>query len=412
MYKRRIDVSWDYRNADTKEFTHGYHPYPAMMIPQIARRLLNEYKPQGSFNNVFDPYMGSGTTLVESQLLGVKSLGTDINPLARLIAQVKTTIFSIEEVENDFKLLLEWLIDEKLEIFNPSKFEHITNATFWYSEEVLTKLFHISTHIDKLVSERNKPFFKLCLVEVVREASFTRNGEFKRYKMSEESIEKFSPNPFYLFELKVKRNIRGVREMVNVSRLGEVKIDSFNTVYTMPKAIESEYFDMVVTSPPYGDSKTTVAYGQFSRWANEWLESENAKDLDNHLMGGRSKKVEVKTVSIESELKQIREIDEKRYFEVSSFLYDYEASIYNVSKSLRKGGVVCYVVGNRTVKGIQISLDYFTAEKFEENGFILNEIIVRSIPSKKMPSQNSPTNEKGKLVSTMNSEYIVILTKK
>jgi len=28
---------------------------------------------------------------------------------------------------------------------------------------------------------------------------------------------------------------------------------------------------MVVTSPPYGDSRTTVAYGQFSRWANEWF---------------------------------------------------------------------------------------------------------------------------------------------
>ena len=30
---------WDFRNEDTKEFTHCFHIYPAMMIPQVARGL-------------------------------------------------------------------------------------------------------------------------------------------------------------------------------------------------------------------------------------------------------------------------------------------------------------------------------------------------------------------------------------
>ena len=122
--------------------------------------------------------------------------------------------------------------------------------------------------------------------------------------------------------------------------------------------------------------------------------------------------IHLKTKSIKSELDEIKSIDIKRYYEVISFLEDYEMSISNVSKKIRKGGRVCFVVGNRTVKGVQIPLDFFTAEKFEANGFKLDEIIVRNIPSKRMPSKNSPTNEKGKLVSTMTFEYIVILTKK
>ena len=62
-----------------------------MMIPQIARKLLNEYRPEGHFGLLFDPYMGSGTSLVEASVQGIDSVGTDINPLACLIAEVKTT---------------------------------------------------------------------------------------------------------------------------------------------------------------------------------------------------------------------------------------------------------------------------------------------------------------------------------
>ena len=47
MYKRTIDNRWSFKDADTKEFTHCYHAYPAMMIPQVARALIEEYKPEG-----------------------------------------------------------------------------------------------------------------------------------------------------------------------------------------------------------------------------------------------------------------------------------------------------------------------------------------------------------------------------
>jgi len=74
-------------------------------------------------------------------------------------------------------------------------------------------------------------------------------------------------------------------------------------------------------------------------------------------------------------------------------------------------GIVCYVVGNRRVKGIQISLDYFTIETFEKEGFKHINTFVRNIPNKRMPSKTSPSNQKGKNVSTMLHEFIVILQK-
>ena len=129
-------------------------------------------------------------------------------------------------------------------------------------------------------------------------------------------------------------------------------------------------------------------------------------------MGGKKTKEKLFiTESIPEELAAIKASDEKRYYEVISFLNDYYLSICNVSKVIRRGGVVCYVVGNRNVKGIQIPLDYFTAEMFEKNGFKHDITIVREIPNKRMPSKTSPTNVAGAKVSTMSNEYIVILKK-
>lgn len=129
-------------------------------------------------------------------------------------------------------------------------------------------------------------------------------------------------------------------------------------------------------------------------------------------MGGKiSKESRFETNALKNELETIKTLDSKRHFEVISFLNDYWDSIRNVAKVVRPGGRVCYVVGNRRVKNIQINLDYFTAEMFEKCGFSHLTTIVREIPNKRMPSKNSPTNKAGKKESTMNNEYIVILSK-
>lgn len=410
MYKRLIDNSWSFKTANTKEFTHCYHTYPAMMIPQIARQLLKEYAPKDKCNLLFDPYCGSGTSLVEASLMGIDSIGTDLNPLARLMAKVKTTKYDVGSIKKIFAEIQSNLIFYSEEKVTNRNFDRISNYTYWYAEKNLLKLSFLSQLINACGEYID--FFNVALSEVVREVSFTRNGEFKRFRMQEEKIKTFNPDVFRLFEEKVIRNINGLREFNNKSKDCNVVIYDFNSSIAIPNDIADESVDMVVTSPPYGDSKTTVAYGQFSRWANEWFNFENAQNLDSLLMGGKKCSHETfLTHSISEELSQIKQIDSKRYYDVVSFLNDYWASIKNVAKKIRKGGVVCYVVGNRNVKGIQIPLDYFTAEMFEKVGFKHEITIVREIPNKRMPSKTSPTNKSGQKVSTMNNEYIVILSK-
>lgn len=414
-FKRLIDDRWSFKTAKTKEYTHCYHTYPAMMIPQVARTLIKEYKPKGKFELLLDPYMGSGTSLVEASLVGVNSIGTDLNPLARMMSKVKTTHYSTTDIERIFREIQSDLIFyDETKVLNRN-FDRISNYSFWYSKESLLKLSYLQQLIEQYATNETKDFFLLALSEVVREVSFTRNGEFKRYRMNTKSIEKFNPDTFNLFEKKVDRNLKGLAAYnKDANNETSTNIYGFNSIIEIPgNVIKKNSVDMVVTSPPYGDSHTTVAYGQFSRWALEWFAFENAKDLDRHLMGGNKAKEEIfPTKSIRKELDTIKNVDIKRYEEVIGFLNDYCLSMQHVAEVVRNGGTICYVVGNRNVKGVQIPLDYFTAEVFESCGFKHEITIVREIPNKRMPAKTSPTNVAGAKVNTMSNEYIVILHKK
>ena len=56
-----------------------------------------------------------------------------------------------------------------------------------------------------------RQFLLVAFSETVREASYTRNGEFKMYRMPEEQRVQFRPDVFGMFLRKLKRNFTGLR---------------------------------------------------------------------------------------------------------------------------------------------------------------------------------------------------------
>ena len=69
--------------------THNFYRYPARMSPDLARYVIEEFTSPGEM--VLDPFMGGGTTIVESLALGRRAIGIDINPVAHFVTRVKTT---------------------------------------------------------------------------------------------------------------------------------------------------------------------------------------------------------------------------------------------------------------------------------------------------------------------------------
>lgn len=130
----------------------------------------------------------------------------------------------------------------------------------------------------------------------IRESSLTRNNEFKLYRMSPNDVEKFEIDSLLVFKEKVSNLM---------SMLVEANKDSYNKALTeikMQNAKDLSVFynkkiDLILTSPPYGDSQSTVAYGEFSKLSLQWSKDllakyldirTQAENVDEHLLGGKN----------------------------------------------------------------------------------------------------------------------------
>lgn len=401
MEKETLD--WDFKGENTKEYTHGFHTYPAMMIPQIARKLIGLYGKDAKI--LLDPFMGSGTALVEASLTNHldRAYGFDLNPLAVLIAKVKTTPLEIETLNTKLKEILS--SKEQGEI---PKFK---NIEFWFKPEIIKKLAMLKTAIDKIEDKNIRDFFQIVFSETVRRTSNTRNTEFKLYRMREEKLEKYDPDVFAEFQKIALKNIKGMEEYIQAMTGTFTKPSFGDTKSKLP--IKTESVDIIVTSPPYGDSRTTVAYGQFSRLALQWLGFEDINNLDRKLLGGiaaEDLKVRINSPTLKETIKQIAEKDAKRAREVLGFYEDFDKCVSELNRVMAIGGHICFVVGNRTVKGIQIPTDKIMIEMFKAKGkYEYITTYYRNIPNKRMPHSTSPTNKVGELSPTMSKESIFIL---
>ncbi len=407
-------TDWDFTENNTKSYTHGFHTYPAMMIPQVANKLLTEYSGNKT-KLLFDPYCGTGTSLVEANVKGINAIGTDLNPLARLIAKAKTTVIEQQTLDlylkdfNDFLFQYRFGIKKKDSVIVPQ----FTNIDFWFSRQVKNDLAVIKDYINNIEDDTLKTFFKVAFSQTIRECSWTRKNEFKLYKMDSEKVKQFKPDTFLTFERALARNREGLINLFKAKKNeAQTNVYDFNTVVGIPNnVLTSKLVDIVVTSPPYGDSQTTVAYGQFSRLSNQWLGEQDAAKVDKGLMGGEKREIDKFDSSkiLNQQISQIKNIDEKRAQDVYAFYKDYENSIAHVSDVIKRGGYACYVVSNRCVKGITLKTHAITRDFFLYNGFVHVNTFERKISSKRMPRKNSPTGTAGETTSLMNKEYIVVM---
>ena len=407
------DESWDFREADTKEYTHCFHTYPAMMIPQIARRLLKQYGIEGGW--LLDPYCGTGTSLVEASLFGMHSVGCDINPLVRLIATAKSTPICLSILDKTLSRLNDHLFQIEFQKGKvpDAPVPNILNLAYWFSEDVIKPLAYLRNWIKDVPDEAIQNFILIAFSETVREVSYTRNGEFKLYRMPAEKLQNFRPDVFGIFSKKLNRNRAGLAAFLEKRKNVEASVSGANTVQgelPMPRPLGG--YDLVITSPPYGDSHTTVAYGQFSRLSAEWVGLSNPRKVDKLAMGGQPSKETLADSPVSSAIEKICSVDEKRAREVLAFYVDLERSISSIVQVLSPHATVCYVVGNRRVKGIVLPTDEFIVTTFQQHGFAHKETIVRNIPNKRMPKKNSPSNIAGETSTTMHEEYIVVCQRK
>jgi len=369
---------------------------------------------------LLDPFMGSGTALLEGVLHPnfEKVYGIDINPLALLISKVKTTAIEPQILWDEYhNLVKNCLTDKEGVSFKQKKIAtpKFYNIDFWFKPEAIIDLSIIKQNIDKIKDKDIKDFFSIAFSETVRDVSNTRKKEYKLYRMNPEMLRKHNPKTLQEFREKAKENIYRMENFIKEKNGCKVHILTEDSRFRT--SIPDNSVDLIVTSPPYGDSRTTVAYGQFSRLALQWLgyDAKQVYDIDKVSLGGipaKTLKIDVDSPTLKGILDEIAKIDPVRAKDVLSFYVDFDKCIQELHRVTKKGAYLCFVVGNRTVKGVKIPTDVIITELFQaKNHYKYINTFIRNIPHKRMPTKNSPTNIKGNHAVTMNEEFIVILRK-
>ena len=454
---------WDFKNDDVREYTHGIHNYPAMMVSPISRNILRIMKEIKPIHSVLDPFMGSGTVLVESMLAGAEEIyGSDINPFAVFLSKVKTTALDINLLQAEAQRLYENIkqryrdndiqIDGVDDIMRHSYGLDLTakdgwgksapmyltryteenqikivvpdfkNIGYWFKPRVILLLSIIKEEINKIENPEIRNFIFVAFSETIRFVSNRRNGEFKMFRMPAAKVDSFEPDVIKEFTTILDRNIEKMNSFIEVCEENDVHstVNVLSNDASVLQDVPDDSIDLVITSPPYGDSRTTVAYGEYSRLSLQWLDlfelsEKDIMGIDKSLMGGAKFRngfeYIVSSKILRESLERIKDIDLERAGDVYSFYLDLEKTIKTIAQKTISGGYQFWVIGNRTVKGELLLTDQIITEIAEHYGMEYVYTVDRNIINKVMPSQNSPTNETGMKASTMTNEHIVVLRK-
>lgn len=233
-------------STKTSGLTHGFHRFPAKYIPQVPQWAIRNFASDTSV--VLDPFMGSGTTLVEALRVVERSYGTDIDPLARLISSAKTGDFSVTRLTALSEKLNPGLLPSISDCFLPMS--GVKNVTHWFSEESWEGLCRIFVAIDGLdCTPSERDFFFTVFSSTLRWVSNADDQTQKTYVSG--TLKKTPPGVFPTFEKSLQKALLGISSLASVR--GERQANILDgSALAVPLSDES--VDLIVTSPPYLDS--------------------------------------------------------------------------------------------------------------------------------------------------------------
>lgn len=357
-------------------YTNLIHSYPAKMYGAIAQSLLYVYAKRG--DTILDPYCGTGTVLMQSCLNGMNSIGIDINPIACLITEVKTTRLNTSKLKKEAEKLLSRISATDDEVETPS----FPNIDFWFEKNIQVDLARIITEIKKISNKKYKNFFLICLSSVIRKVS-NADPEIKppvKTKRMIESIKKGErADVVWEFQIAVNNNIERLEKFCEDSdKSVETKVinDDFRDI-----DIQDNSIDLVITSPPYIGSQK---YVRSTRLENLWLnlsDSNSLREIDHKTLGTEniySSEIKIDKLGISYADKLIGKInkkDEERAYLVYKYFSDMEFSIQKISKILKKDKYIILVIGDNTIRGSYIPTHRILSDILVRNGFVKDRIL-------------------------------------
>ena len=281
---------------DPKYVTHGLHSYKGKFYPQLAKGLMNLCGLSAGAR-VYDPFCGSGTTLLESYLNGYSAFGCDLNPLAAKIANAKVGILDVnpdivrEAAATLVKKIEDAPIDlqEKWEQFDETCLNEIHN---WFPRPVVSKLNWLLRSIRSVSDGVIRDFLEVILSSIIRDVSQQDTNDL-RIRRRREAIADADVFKLYLDALgsqyeRIERfwSIRGYSP--NTFRHCRVIEGDSRDADTMNRlGLEAGSVDLILTSPPYATALPYIDTDRLSMLVLFGMKSSTRRPIERSLVGSR-----------------------------------------------------------------------------------------------------------------------------
>jgi DNA methylase len=271
-----LDLSWSEAELPERERTkhvHRLHPYLGKFIPQLVEALLSRYFRPGG--RVFDPFAGSGTTLVQALESGLDATGVDVSEFNCLLTRVKTARYNLFSLEHELRDVLARFEATEAPPIRPKGY-----VRDWYAPAAAAELHHFK---DLSKGAEHEDVLSVILARSARSARRTRHFDLDFPKAPQ-------LEPYWCH--KHRRTCRPVARAAPFLKRYTLdtltRIKDFSRVRARGCSAEVQHgdsrvldfgreFDGVLTSPPYPG---LIDYHEQHRHAYELLGLDDRRELE------------------------------------------------------------------------------------------------------------------------------------
>lgn len=240
--------SWDIPNTigELSYLVHSHYRYYGKFPPVVAGQLLDQFPPQNADQYVLDNFCGSGTTLVEARLRGIRSIGIDISWLSCLASNVKARNADLNAIRG----YLNSIATEFYEHYKNTDDPQDSFSSKWFSSESARGLATLQRMIGALKRDSARDFLLVALLGIVRRVSRAFDGEVRPHinKLKRER------NVLEAFSKKVRDMIKDHEDYMDLvdSNIQAQCLLSSNT--SLPSQVREGYCHLAISHPPYLNS--------------------------------------------------------------------------------------------------------------------------------------------------------------